>query len=326
MSISERKKNHIDVCLKRDVRSGVASGFEKYRLIHNALPEADFKTFSIIGEFLGRKINAPVLISSMTGGTELGERINRNLAEAAEKLKIPFAIGSQRVYLADEGRKPFDIRKYAPDVPVLANVGAVQLNYGFTKEHYLRAVDMIGADALILHLNPLQELTQRDGDTDFSGLLRKIEGLCTHFPVPVIAKEVGWGISLSCAEKLIGAGVSMIDVAGAGGTSWSKVERFVHEDQNFGAEAFDDWGIPTAECIENIHATFPEVPLIASGGITNGIEGAKAVLLGAELFGMAGALLPDAAREEPEAVIVFLEKIIHQYKVARFVSEGIEKI
>lgn len=325
MSITERKKNHIEVCLNRDVRSGVSNGFEKYRLIHNALPEADFRTFSMEEEFLGRKIGAPLLISSMTGGTELGERVNRNLAEAAESLRIPFAIGSQRVYLADEGRKPFDIRKYAPDVPVLANVGAVQLNHGFTRDHYLRAVEMIGADALILHLNPLQELVQKDGDSDFSGILRKIEALCAVFPVPIIAKEVGWGISLSCAEKLIGAGVSMIDVAGAGGTSWSKVERLVHEDPESGAESFDDWGIPTAECVERIHTVFPDITLIASGGITNGVEGAKAILLGAKLFGMAGALLPDAAREGSEAICSFLKKVINQYKIARFVSDGIEK-
>lgn len=325
MSISKRKNDHIEVCLNRNVCSKLSNGFEYYRLIHNALPEADFAAYPTETVFLKKKISAPFLISSMTGGTESGERINRCLIEAAAAMDLPFAIGSQRIYLADGGQTPLPVRKVAPDIPVLANVGAVQLNYGFSRDHLLRAVEMIGADALILHLNPLQELLQKNGDTDFSGLLKKIEAVCDGFPVPVIIKEVGWGIGADLADKLWNAGVSMIDVAGAGGTSWSQVEALAEgtdEALEF-AEPFADWGIPTAECIRQIHEACPQIPLIASGGITNGVEAAKAVLLGAELCGMAAALLPSAAAGSAEAVCAVLNRIIKQYKIARFLSSGI---
>lgn len=328
MTIAARKNSHIEICLREDVRSGVSNGFERYRLIHNALPEADFAAFSIETEFLKKTISAPLLISSMTGGTEFGDLINRNLAEAAAALKLPFAIGSQRVYFTgSESADLRKLRKITGNIPLLANLGAVQLNYGFTREHYLRAVEMPEADALILHLNPLQELIQTGGNTDFSGLLNKIESLCTGFPVPVIVKEVGWGISAELAKKLTDAGVSMIDVAGAGGTSWSRVESLAGGDPSSEklAEPFADWGIPTAECIRSIHEAHPEIRLIASGGITNGVEAAKAILLGAELSGMAAKLLPAAAEESAETLCEELRCVMEQYKIARFLSSGIER-
>lgn len=327
MTIAVRKNNHIDICLNENVRSGISNGFEKFRLIHNALPEADFEKFSTETEFLGKKISAPFLISSMTGGTDSGERINRNLLEAAAGLNIAFAIGSQRIYLSASGSKLIPVRKIAGNIPILANIGAVQLNYGFGRDHCLRAVEMIEADALILHINPLQELIQRDGNTNFSGLLKKIEALCRDFPVPVIAKEVGWGICPELAGKLTDAGISMIDAAGAGGTSWSQVESFINDDAftRKTAEAFSDWGIPTAECIEKIHSKYPQIRLIASGGISNGVEAAKAILLGAEICGMAARLLPAAAEDSAESVSLELKCLIEQYKIASFLSAGIEK-
>ena len=328
MSISDRKNNHIEVCLREDVRSRLSSGFEKYRLIHNALPEADFGTFPIGTEFLGKPITAPFLISSMTGGTEYGEKINRALLGAAAELGLPFAIGSQRIYLEDPGKELHGLRKAAPGIPLLANLGAVQLNYGYSREHCLRAVEMLEADALILHLNPLQELIQTGGNVDFSGLLKRIEDLCGNFPVPVIVKEVGWGIRAENAKQLTDAGVSMIDVAGAGGTSWSEVESRVSGSDRSRqmADPFSDWGIPTAECLTSICERYPEIRLIASGGITNGVEAAKAVMLGAELCGMAGRLLRTAAEKDAEAVADEIRMIIEQYKIARFLSCGIEKI
>ena len=328
MTIAERKNHHIDICLRGDVRSRVSAGFENYRLIHNALPEADFAAFSTECEFLGKKISAPILISSMTGGTENGERINRALIEAAAALDLPFAVGSQRIYLDGSGRKPFPFRQIAPEIPILANVGAVQLNYGFTRDHFLRAVEMIGADALILHLNPLQELIQKGGDTDFSGLLEKIGALCGGFPVPVIVKEVGWGIRPELARQLTDAGVSMIDVAGAGGTSWSRVESLIDGSPEALAlaEPFSGWGIPTAECVRKIHERYPDIRLIASGGITDGVEAAKAVRLGAELCGMAARLLDPAAEGSAEDVCKVLRCVCGQYKIACFLSSGIEKI
>lgn len=326
MSIAARKNNHIDICLREDVQSRLLNGFEKYRLIHNALPEADFNTYSTETEFLGKKISAPILISSMTGGTEQGEQININLVKAASILNLPFAIGSQRIYISDPGLKIYPYRKLSPNIPFLANVGAVQMNYGFERDDFLRAVDMIEADALILHLNPLQELIQQKGDTNFSGLLKKIESLCSSFPVPVIVKEVGFGISYDTAKKLREAGVAMIDVAGAGGTSWSRVESLIYGESDVRsiAEQFDDWGIPTAECIRSIHEMDASIPLIASGGITNGIEAAKAVHLGASIAGMAAKLLP-AAVKNSDAVYNVLKSVISQFKIAMFISSGIEK-
>ena len=328
MSISDRKNDHIEVCLREDVRSRAGSGFEKYRLIHNALPEADFETFPTGTTFLGKSISAPFLISSMTGGTAYGEKINRALLGAAAELGLPFAIGSQRIYLEDAGKTLSGFRASAPGIPLLANLGAVQLNYGYTRDHCLRAVDMLEADALILHLNPLQELLQEGGDVNFSGLLEKIGNLCSDFPVPVIVKEVGWGIWAETAKQLTDAGVSMIDVAGAGGTSWSEVESRVSGSERAEklAAPFAEWGIPTAECLTSIREKYPEIRLIASGGIMTGVDAAKAVMLGAEICGMAARLLPAAAGGEAEAVASELRLIIEQYKIARFLSCGIEKI
>lgn len=328
MSISDRKNNHIEVCLREDVRSRVSNGFEKYRLIHNALPESDFDAFQIGTTFLGKPIAAPFLISSMTGGTEYGERINRALVGAAAELRLPFAIGSQRVYLESSGKELLSLRKAAEGIPMLANLGAVQLNYGYTRDHCLRAVEMLGADALILHLNPLQELIQTGGNVNFFGLLKKIEALCADFPVPVIVKEVGWGICAETARKLTDAGAAMIDVAGAGGTSWSEVESRVSGSDRVRkiAAPFADWGIPTAECLASIHEQYPEIRLIASGGILNGVDAAKAVMLGAGLCGMAGRLLQSAAEGDADTVAEEIRLIIAQYKIARFLSCGIEKM
>ena len=328
MSIAERKNSHLDVNLHCAVGSTLTAGFEKYRLTHNALPEADFDTYSIASVFLGKRIDAPILISSMTGGTEHGERINRNLLTAAAELGLPFGIGSQRVYLEDSARKVFPVRSIAKETPVLANVGAVQLNYGYGRDQFLRAVDMIEADALILHINPLQELVQKGGDTNFAALLPKIAALCADFPVPVIAKEVGWGFSVTNAKALLDAGVSYIDVAGAGGTSWSQVESFIDGSPEASelARPFAGWGIPTAECLDAIHTALPGAKLIASGGLKDGVDAAKAVTLGAELAGFAGRILPAAAEETPDALIKTLRTIIQQYKIVRFLSSGIEKI
>ncbi len=328
MSIAERKNNHIDVNLHCAVASTVTAGFEKYRLVHNALPEADFDAYSTESVFLGKRIGAPILISSMTGGTEHGERINRNLLTAAAELRLPFGIGSQRIFIEDSSRKAFPVRTIAKDTPVLANVGAVQLNYGCGRDQLLRAVEMIEADALILHTNPLQELVQKGGDTNFADLLPKIAALCADFPVPIIAKEVGWGFSVANAKALVDAGVAYIDIAGAGGTSWSQVESFIDGSPEVLAlaEPFAGWGIPTAECLDAIHTALPAAKLIASGGLKDGVDAAKAIALGAELAGFAGRILPAAAEDTPDALIQTLTTIIQQYKIARFLSSGIEKI
>jgi len=295
---SHRKFEQIRINLEEDVRSGITTGLENYRFQHRALPEIDMKEVDPSIEFLGKTIAMPLLISSMTGGTEEAYRINQNLAMNAEKFNLAMGVGSQRVGLEDQSTmQTFKVRDFAPHIFLIANLGAIQLNNGFSIKHCQQAVDAIGADALVLHLNPLQEALMEEGDTNFSGLLKKIESVCKKMVVPVIVKEVGWGISSEVANELIEAGVKAIDVAGAGGTSWSEVEkhRMKSESKKEVASAFKDWGIPSAVCIDEIHKSMPEIPLIASGGLKNGIDIAKCVALGARLGGMARQFLLAAA-------------------------------
>jgi isopentenyl-diphosphate Delta-isomerase len=295
----ERKSDHIRVNLEEDVRSSLTTGLEQYRFIHQALPEIDLDAVDLSQVLFARTVRAPLLISSMTGGTAEAGRINRTLAEAAQAAGIVMGVGSQRVALEDQDvADTFRVRRYAPDILLLANLGAVQLNYGYTIDDCKRAVEMIEADALILHLNAVQEAVQPEGDTRFSGLADKIAAVCRALPVPVIAKEVGWGISERAARLLIEAGVSAIDVAGAGGTSWAQVEMYRIQDESLArvAAAFRNWGIPTAETIEMVREVAPDLTIFASGGLRSGVDIAKCIALGASLGGMAGPFLKAAAR------------------------------
>lgn len=317
-----RKADHIRVNLEEDVASGLTTGLEKLRFEHNPLPELDLAEVTTELGFLGRQLGAPLLISSMTGGTDRAAAINRNLAQAAQERRIAMGLGSQRVAIEDASRaESFAVREWAPDVLLLANLGAVQLNYGYGLKQAQRAVDMIEADALVLHFNALQEALQPEGDTDFSGLLGKIEALCGQLPVPVIAKEVGWGISASAARRLVEAGVAAIDVAGAGGTSWSQVEMHRASDPAQAALAaeFVAWGIPTAEAVREIRRELPDVPLIASGGLRGGLDIAKCIALGADLGGMAGPFLR-AAAESAEAVVELIDHTSRVLRVCMFAT------
>jgi isopentenyl-diphosphate delta-isomerase len=258
----------------------------------------------------------------VTGGTSEAVKINRNLAEAAQAAGVPMGIGSQRAALEDgQLAESFQIRGTAPDILLFANLGAVQLNYGLTAADCQKAVDMIEANALILHLNPLQEAVMPEGNTNFADLIGKIEEVCKTLPVPVIAKEVGWGISANTASVLVNAGISAIDVAGAGGTSWTEVEmhRAETENQRQVASAFVDWGIPTTESIQAIRADHPEVPIFASGGIRNGVEIAKSIALGANLAGMASPFLK-AAAQSPEAVLQVIDRLTSEIRISMFAS------
>jgi len=229
--ISRRKSDHIRINLEEDVRSGLTTGLEHYRFIHRALPELNLEDVNLTQELFGRQVTAPILISSMTGGTQEAGEINLILATAAQACGVAMGLGSQRAALEHPELAPtFQVRRVAPDILLLANLGAVQLNYRYSIDHCRRAVDMIEADALILHMNPLQEAVQPEGDSRFAGLLEKIEMVCRQLPVPVIAKEVGWGFSEEDARRLAQVGVAAIDVAGAGGTSWTQVE--MHRAQN----------------------------------------------------------------------------------------------
>lgn len=305
--IDQRKSDHIKINLEQDVRSALTSGLEKYHFIHEALPELDLNRIDTSLSLFGKQLTSPTLISSMTGGTSEAETINLRLAEAAQECGIAMGVGSQRAAIEHpEQAQTFQVRRVAPDILLFANIGAVQFNYGYGVDECRRAVDMIEADALYLHLNPLQEAVQDAGDTNWIGLAKKIEEVCRQLEVPVIAKEVGWGISEHTAKVLANCGVQAIDVAGAGGTSWSQVEmhRAPDEFTRQLAATFVGWGIPTAESIVGVKRSVPEMTVFASGGIKDGLDIAKSVALGATLGGMAGQFLKAAAISTEKAVDV----------------------
>jgi len=296
---------------------------ESYNFIHEALPELNLKAIDTTINLFGKILNAPILISSMTGGTKEAIIINRHLAEAAQTVGVAMGVGSQRAALEtpDLAETFSVVRKVAPNILLFANLGAVQLNYGFSIDHCRRAVEMLQAEALCLHLNPLQEAVQAGGDTNFAGLAKNIEKVCRIIEVPVIVKEVGWGISERTAQILSDCGVSAIDVAGAGGTSWSQVEMLLASDEFARqlASTFANWGIPTTESIINVKKATPEITIFASGGLKNGLDIAKCIALGATLGGMAGQLLR-AAAVSAEKVIETLKLTKRQIEVTMFAA------
>lgn len=307
-----RKADHLRICLDEDVQfHQTTNGLEQYRFRHCCLPELDRQEIDLSTTFFGKPLALPFLISSMTGGTELAGQINQRLAAIAQVYGLAMGVGSQRVAIErPDVATTFAVRSVAPDILLFANLGAVQLNYRYGLDECRKVVDWLEADALILHLNPLQECVQTRGDTNFRGLLAKIAALCEQLPVPVIAKEVGNGISGPMAQKLLEAGVAAIDVAGAGGTSWARVEseRATDARQRRLGATFADWGLPTAACILAVRAIAPEIPLIASGGLRNGLDAAKAIALGADLAGMALPFLQ--AANDSEAALHELVEIL----------------
>ena len=317
-----RKNDHIRINLEEDIRSGLTNGLEHYRFDHQALPDLDLNSVDLTTKIFGIKLNAPILISSMTGGTKEAGEINRVLATAAQETGVAMGLGSQRAALEQPNlENTFKVRNEAPDILLFANLGAIQLNYGYGVEECQRAIDMVEADALYLHFNSLQEAVQPEGDTNFAGLLNKIEVVCKTLDVPVIAKEVGWGIAGNTAQKLVDAGVAAIDVAGAGGTSWSQVEmyRAQNESQARLAAAFIHWGIPTSESIVQVVNAVPQIPIFASGGIRTGIDIAKCIALGAVIGGMAGPFLKAAVISTDQTIQTILE-IKREIQIAMFAT------
>ena len=322
-----RKSDHIRINLQEDVDfKHVSTGFERYRFVHCALPGFNLEDVDTSTPLLGKRLAAPLLISSMTGGTPEASAINERLAEAAQAAGIGMGLGSQRAAIEDPTlAETFRVRHVAPDILLLANLGAVQLNYGYGLDECRRAVEMVAADALILHLNPLQEALQPEGETRFAGLLPKIEAVCRALEVPVIAKEVGWGLSEQVARQLADAGVTALDVAGAGGSSWSQVEmhRATTEQGHQVAAAFADWGIPTAESLLMARRGAPGLPIIASGGIRDGIQITKAIALGATACGVAGPFLRAASRSTT-AVAELIAVLVTKLRVAMFAAGAID--
>lgn len=316
---AKRKEEHIRICLQEEVNGvGVRTGLELFRFQHNALPELAFEDIKLDTEWFGQSLSTPLLVSSMTGGTDEAGAINRRLAIAAEEQGWAIALGSMRAAIEKEGlAETFKIRNEAPTVPVIANIGAVQLNYGFGVEACQRAVDLAEANSLVLHLNAMQEVFQPEGDTNFRNVLKRVEEVCQAVSVPVGVKEVGWGIDGETARRLVEAGVSFIDAAGAGGTSWSQVEKFRVKEamRREAAEAFANWGIPTADCIMDIRERLPDTLIVASGGLKTGVDAAKAIALGANVAGFGRTLLPQAAGGERD---VSVERVLHQFKRIEF--------
>lgn len=319
-----RKADHIRINLEEDVAfRQLTTGLEGYFFVHQALPELDLHEVDTSLMLFGKRLQRPLLISSMTGGTQRALEINRTLAAAAQEAGMAMGLGSQRAALADPSlAATYQVRDVAPDILLFANLGAVQLNYGYGVAECQRAVEMIEADALILHLNALQEAVQPEGDGNFAGLLARIEEVCRQLPVPVIAKEVGWGFSDRAARQLADAGVAAIDVAGAGGTSWSQVEMHRAPTARHArvAGAFIDWGIPTAVSIRLVRQAAPGLPIFASGGIKNGIDIAKCIALGATLGGLAGDFLRAADQGGVEGVLELAGALTDELRVAMFAS------
>lgn len=315
-STRKRKFEHVNIALKKNVQYTKSAGFEQIMLVHNALPEIDFDAVDSSTMFLGKKLDAPLLIEAMTGGYPEGGRINKKLAEAAEKSRIAFGLGSQRAMVeAPSLTKTYCVRDVAPSIPIIANIGAYQLKkYSFDKIENI--ISLTEADALAVHLNPLQEIIQPEGNRDFSAILNAIKTTCEKLSVPIIAKETGAGIGSDAAKKLKDAGVSYIDVAGVGGTSWSAIEyeRKKGRWKKNTVGDFADWGIPT---VASILANRKILPLIASGGVRSGMDAAKAVALGSELAGAALPFLRACAERKLENEINIWKE---QLKISMFLT------
>lgn len=319
--INVRKTEHIRLCLTDQVEGvNKSTGLEGISFIHNALPEINFNDIQLKTTFLNKQLKAPFLVSSMTGGSDLAAKININLATASEEKGWAIGLGSTRALLESKAHEEsFLIRTHAKTVPLIANLGAVQFNYGYGVEECQRIIDRTEADSLVLHLNSLQEVVQDEGDLNFENLLPKIEEVCKKLTVPVGVKEVGFGIDGSVAKKLYDVGIAYIDVAGAGGTSWSQVEKLRSKDplRKAAAEAFNNWGIPTKDCIVSVKSELPKTPIVASGGMKTGLDAAKAITIGSDIVGFARSLL-QAATESVEAVIEVMDQIEFEMKMTMF--------
>jgi isopentenyl-diphosphate delta-isomerase len=320
LEIGVRKSQHIQLALEDESQFRRSTGLERFELVHQALPELSLNDIDASVQFLGKTLTAPLLVSGMTGGTPQSGEINRRIAEAVSEMGLGMGVGSQRIAVeCPDVLSTFQVRAIAPHMLLIANLGAVQLNYGFTPDHCWRLVDSIDADALALHVNSLQEAIQPGGNTDFRGLLKKIEVVCSTLSKPVIVKEVGCGITGQTAKALLECGVGAIDVGGAGGTCWTEIEsrRSGSQITREIADTFREWGIPTADCVQSVRGICPTIPIIASGGLRNGLDIAKCVALGANVGAMARPVLQAAVQGGP-AVHELMRRVVQEFKLAMF--------
>ncbi len=320
-NINDRKIEHINIVNNTHGIDRQMAYFDLIRLQHRALPEIDYSAVDSSLSFMGKKLSFPLLISSMTGGeNDLIEKINKNLALAAQATNVAMAVGSQRVMFNNhKARKSFHIRQYAPDTLLFSNLGAIQLNYELDSNSCKEAIEVVGADGIFLHLNPLQEVIQPGGNTNFRGLANKIGDIVSKLDTNVVIKEVGSGLSCADVELLISQNVKYIDVAGSGGTSWSRIEHFRQpkNDGNMLGITFEDWGIPTPESLTQLYKFRDKITLLGSGGLRSGIDMVKAVILGASMCGMASPFLRPAMNSYEEVIDV-IERFKLEFKTAMF--------
>jgi isopentenyl-diphosphate Delta-isomerase len=322
--IQERKKEGILIPLTKDVQAKRTSNYLEYvKLIHNALPELDYESVETSCTFLGHKFSAPIVIDCMTGGTAEAIKINSRLGQLAEKFGLAMGLGSQRAGLRNEQlAETYAVaRDQAPNAFLIANIGGAQLAKGMGIDEISRIIEMIKADALAIHLNPLQELVQPEGEPKYKGVLDRIKEIVREFELPIIVKEVGAGISTEVGEKLEQAGVSAINIAGSGGTSWAGVEKLRAESAANSikvklGELFWDWGIPTALSLMEVKKVV-KIPVIASGGLRDGLEVSKCLVLGADTCGMAFPFLKRAA-ESVDSLYSFAESLMAELKGTMF--------
>lgn len=326
MSVSKRKESHLNICLEKDVQfKEKSNGFERFDFNHCALPEVSLEDVDTETTFLDKKLSLPLMISAMTGGSEKAGEINENLAEVCQASRIGLGLGSQRQLLENDAFvKSYSIvRKVAPDALILGNIGAVQLALMNDYNVIQKMADLVEADAMVVHLNPLQEAVQPEGEPFFQGVLNSLNGLVESISCPVIVKEVGCGISARVARQLKNAGVYAIDIAGSGGTSWAGIESFRNHESAL-AQTFWDWGIPTAISLETCNQ-IPGIKIIASGGIRTPLEMTKALAMGAELCGIALPALKVLLEEGSDPLMEMIASWQQVLKVAMFLT-GIKSI
>jgi isopentenyl-diphosphate delta-isomerase len=318
--LSLRKLRHIEACLLPESQyQSVTTGLQGVPWPYRALPELNLEDVRLDCTFLVRRLSAPVLIGAMTGGAEKSALINRNLGLAAQRLGLGLMLGSQRVMLEHpEARASFQVRAFAPDILLIGNLGAAQLLKGYGPAQLEQAAELVGADALAVHINPLQEAMQTGGDTGWAGMLDRLREVVPQTRLPLLLKEVGHGLGADVARQVAGAGFAALDVAGAGGTSWARVEQLAETGRVYSPDLCE-LGIPTAQALREVRGVLPQLPLIASGGIRTGLDAARALLLGADVVAVARPLLAPAL-ESADAAEAWLRTFIWELRVALFVG------